>query len=161
MCPTAQAERCLSLSSLSIFLLLLRMSIVKSAKSRHQLLLSSYRYYRANKPHIIWRCCRNDYAGRVCFDAEEYNMVTGDGHVPNPDETISMEFKSNTSFGTAAPHNLPQFITYQYLGLLQCYVMKFLVILNSFPKNNQYLRFSHVTKTLAQSKAGSSSLQSR
>ncbi|CAF5010272.1 unnamed protein product, partial [Rotaria sp. Silwood1] len=35
------------------------MSIVKSSKNKDQLLLSGYRYRRANKSQIIWRCCRN------------------------------------------------------------------------------------------------------
>jgi hypothetical protein len=68
------------------------MSIVKSSKNKDQLLLDAYRYRRANKSQVIWRCCRNDCAGRVRFDGKGYVKVTDHVHAPNPEETISMEF---------------------------------------------------------------------
>ncbi|CAF1331470.1 unnamed protein product [Rotaria sp. Silwood1] len=78
------------------------MSIVKSSKNKDQLLLSGYRYRRANKSQIIWYCCRNDRAARVRFDGPGYIKVTDHVHAPNPEETISVEFKSNISFGATA-----------------------------------------------------------
>jgi hypothetical protein len=36
------------------------MSIIKSSKNKDQLLLDAYRYRRANKSQVLWRCCRND-----------------------------------------------------------------------------------------------------
>ncbi|CAF5002351.1 unnamed protein product, partial [Rotaria sp. Silwood1] len=66
---------------------------------------SGYRYRRANKSQIIWRCCRNDCAGRVRFDGTGYIKVTDHLHVPNPEETISVEFKSNISSGATISHN--------------------------------------------------------
>ncbi|CAM4862985.1 unnamed protein product [Rotaria socialis] len=39
------------------FLILLTMPIAKSSKTKDQLLLSGYRYRRANKSQIIWLCC--------------------------------------------------------------------------------------------------------
>ncbi|CAF1522446.1 unnamed protein product [Rotaria sp. Silwood1] len=84
------------------------MSIVKSSKNKDQLLLSGYRYRRANKSQIIWRCCRNDCAGRVRFDGTGYIKVTDHLHAPNPEETISMEFNSNISSGATISHDPPR-----------------------------------------------------
>ncbi|CAF1254567.1 unnamed protein product [Rotaria sp. Silwood1] len=47
-----------------------------------------YHYRRANKSQIIWRCCRNDCAGRVRFDGTGYIKVTDHLHAQNPEETI-------------------------------------------------------------------------
>ncbi|CAM4845887.1 unnamed protein product, partial [Rotaria magnacalcarata] len=52
-----------------------------------------HRYRRANKPQIIWRCCRNNCSGRVRFDGTEYIKVTDHLHAPNPEEIIAMKFK--------------------------------------------------------------------
>ncbi len=89
------------------------MSIVKSSKTKDKLLLSGYRYRRANKSEIIWRCCRNNCAGRVRFDGTEYIKVTDHVHAPNPEETISMEFKSNISSGATSSHDPPRRIIHQ------------------------------------------------
>ncbi|CAF3471643.1 unnamed protein product [Rotaria sp. Silwood1] len=91
------------------------MSIVKSSKNKDQLLLSGYHYRRANKSQIIWRCCRNDCAGRVRFDGTDYIKVTDHLHAPNPEETISVEFKSNISSGATISHDPPRRIIHQAL----------------------------------------------
>jgi hypothetical protein len=64
------------------------MSIVKSSRNKDQLLLNGYRYRRANKSQTIWRCCRNNCAGRVRFDGIGYVNVTDHLHAPNPEEFI-------------------------------------------------------------------------
>ncbi|CAF3845580.1 unnamed protein product [Rotaria sp. Silwood1] len=89
-------------SLLVFFLLSLTISIVKSSKNKNQLLLSGYRYRRADKSQIICHCCRNDCAARVRFDGPGYIKVTDYVHVQNPEETISVEFKSNISSGVTA-----------------------------------------------------------
>ncbi|CAF4977855.1 unnamed protein product [Rotaria sp. Silwood1] len=76
---------------------------------------SGYRYRRANKSQIIWRCCRNDCAGRVRFDGTGYIKVTDHLHVPNPEETISVEFKSNISSGATISHDPSRRIIHQAL----------------------------------------------
>lgn len=89
------------------------MSIVKSSKTKDQLLLSGYRYRRANKSQTIWRCCRNNCSGRVRFDGTEYIKVTDHVHAPNPEEIIAMEFKSNISSGATSSHDPPRRIIHQ------------------------------------------------
>jgi hypothetical protein len=74
----------------------------------HRLLLDGYRYRRANNSQCIWRCCSNDCAGRVRFDDANYNKVMDHIHAPNPDETISMEFKANINLGAAISHDPPR-----------------------------------------------------
>jgi hypothetical protein len=91
------------------------MSIIKSSKNKDQLLLDAYRYRRANKSQVLWRCCRNDCAGRVRFDGIEYAKVTDHVHAPNPEETISMEFRSNITSGATTSHDPPRRIIHQAL----------------------------------------------
>ncbi|CAF1427703.1 unnamed protein product, partial [Rotaria sp. Silwood1] len=74
-----------------------------------------YHYRRANKSQIIWRCCRNDCPGRVRFDGTGYIKVTDHLHAPNPEETISVEFKSNISSGAKISHDPPRRIIHQAL----------------------------------------------
>ena len=47
------------------------MSIVKSSKRHDKLLLEGYSYHRANSSKRIWRCSRNDCAGRITFCVRE------------------------------------------------------------------------------------------
>ncbi|CAM4846255.1 unnamed protein product, partial [Rotaria magnacalcarata] len=91
------------------------MSIVKSSKNKDQLLLDGYRYRRANKCLVVWRCCKNNCAGRVRFDGAEYIKVTEHFHAPNPEEIISMEFKSNITSGATTSHDPPRRIIHQAL----------------------------------------------
>ncbi len=72
------------------------MSIVKSSKGHDKVLLEGYYYRRVNKSQRTWRCSRNDCAGRITFDDGEYNKITEHVHAPNPEETISAEFKSKS-----------------------------------------------------------------
>jgi len=83
------------------------MSTVKSAKGKDQLLLDGYRYRHVNNSQCIWRYCRNDCAGHVLFDDGKYNKITDYIHTPNPDETISMEFKADINLGAAISHGSP------------------------------------------------------
>ena len=84
------------------------MSIVRSSKDKDQLLLDGFRYRRANKSQSIWRCCKNNCAGRVCFDGFQYVPVTDHNHSPAPEETISMQFKSNIAEDAARSHFPPR-----------------------------------------------------
>lgn len=70
------------------------MSIVKSSRNKDQLLLDGFRYRRANKSQSIWRCYKNNCAGRVRCDGLQYVNVTDHIHAPCPEELIAMEFKS-------------------------------------------------------------------
>ena len=81
------------------------MSIVKFSQNRNQLLLDGYRYRRGNKPQIIWRRCKNNCAGLLCFDGIEYVKVTDHAHTSNPKEIISMEFKSILNTGATTSHD--------------------------------------------------------
>lgn len=91
------------------------MSIVKSAKNKDQLLLDGYRYRRANQSQVIWRCCRNNCAGRVRLDGLEYLKTTEHNHAPNPEETISAEFKSTISNNAKTSHDPPRRIIHEAL----------------------------------------------
>ncbi|CAF1234995.1 unnamed protein product [Rotaria sp. Silwood1] len=91
------------------------MSIVKSSKGHDKLLLEGYSYRRANKSQRIWRCSRNDCAGRVAFDGDQYNKITEHVHAPNPEATISAEFKSKTTTSATTSHDPPRRITYETL----------------------------------------------
>jgi len=82
------------------------MSIVKSSKTKDQILHNGYLYRRAKKSQIIWRCCRNKWSGRVRFDGTEYIKVTDHVHAP-------MEFKSNISSGATSSHDPPRRIIHQ------------------------------------------------
>ena len=84
------------------------MSVVKSSKNKDQLLLNGYRYHRVNKSQVIWRCCKNNCAGRVRFNIIEYVKVTDHVHAPNPEEIISMEFRSIINTGATTSHGSPQ-----------------------------------------------------
>ena len=64
-----------------------------------------YHYRRANKSQVIWRCCENNWAGRIHFDGIEYVKVTNHAHAPNPEEIIPMEFKSIISTGATISHD--------------------------------------------------------
>lgn len=70
------------------------MSIVKSSKNKDHLLLDGFRYRSANKSQSIWRCNKNNCAGRVRFDGSQYLTVTDHVHAPCPEESIAIEFKS-------------------------------------------------------------------
>ncbi|CAF3138310.1 unnamed protein product [Rotaria socialis] len=91
------------------------MSIVKSSKGYDKLLLEGYSYRRANKSQRIWRCSRNDCAGRVTFDGDQYNRITEDVHAPNPEATISAEFKSKITTSATTSHDPPRRIIYEVL----------------------------------------------
>ncbi len=104
-----------SLLLLSFFYYYCIMSIVKSSKNQDQLLLDGYRYRRANKSKTIWRCCRNNCAGRVRFDGIGYVSVTDHLHAPNPEETISIEFKSDITSSATTSHDPPRRIIHQAL----------------------------------------------
>ena len=83
------------------------MLIVKSSKNKDQLLFDGYRYHRANKSQVIWGCCTYNYVGCLCFDGIEYVKVTDHVHAPNPEEFISMEFKSIINTGATLSHDPP------------------------------------------------------
>ena len=70
------------------------MSIIKSSRNKDQLLLDGFCYRRANNSQLIWRCYRNNCAGRVRFDGTQYNNVTDHNHAPNPDQLIAAEYRS-------------------------------------------------------------------
>ncbi|CAF2940522.1 unnamed protein product [Rotaria sp. Silwood2] len=74
-----------------------------------------YFYRRANKSQIIWCCCRNICTARIRFDGTGYIKVTDHVHASNPEETISVEFKSNINSGATASHDPPQRIIHQAL----------------------------------------------
>ena len=59
-------------------------------KNKDQLLLDGYRYRHANKSQVIWRCCKNNYAGLLRFNGIEYVKVTDHAHAPNSGEIISI-----------------------------------------------------------------------
>ncbi|CAF1483628.1 unnamed protein product, partial [Rotaria sordida] len=91
------------------------MSIVKSSKGHDKLLLEGYSYRRANKSQIIWRCSRNDCAGRITFNDGQYNKITEHVHAPNPEETISAEFKSKITTSATTSHDPPRRIIHEAL----------------------------------------------
>ena len=91
------------------------MSIVKSFKGKDKLLLNGYSYRRANKSQNIWRCSRNDCAGRVMFDGNEFNTETEHVHTPNPEENILAEFKSKICANAAVSHDPPRRIIHETL----------------------------------------------
>ena len=57
------------------------MSTIRSSKDKDQLLLDGFRFRRANKSQSIWRCCKNNCAGRVRFDGFQYVPVAGHNHI--------------------------------------------------------------------------------
>jgi hypothetical protein len=73
------------------------MSIIESSKGKDQLLVNGFRYRRANKSQITWRCVHGNCAGRVTFDNMECIILTDHNHVPNPDGLISIEFKAKVN----------------------------------------------------------------
>ena len=85
------------------------MLIVKSSrkKNKDQFLFDRCRCRRANKFQVIWGCCKYNCAGCLCFDGIEYVKVTDHVHAPNPEEFVSMEFKSIINTGTTLSHNSP------------------------------------------------------
>ncbi len=91
------------------------MSIVKSSRGKDKLLLEGYSYRRANNSQNIWRCSRNNCAGRVKSDGGEYITITEHGHTPNPDENISTEFKSQICTKAAICHDPPRRIIHETL----------------------------------------------
>ena len=91
------------------------MSIVKSSKGKDKLLLEGYSYRRANKSETIWRCSKNDCAGRVSYDGCQYNKITEHVHPSNPEETLSSEFKSKISTHAANSHDPPRRIIHEAL----------------------------------------------
>ena len=91
------------------------MSIIKSSKNQDQLLLDGYCYRRAKTSETIWRCGRNNCADSVCFDDMKYVTVTNHNHAPNPDQTISNEFKSKISKNAAISHYPPRRIIHEVL----------------------------------------------
>ena len=60
------------------------MSIIRSSKDKDQLLLDGFHCRRANKSQSIWRCCKNNCAGRVRFDGFQYvpNEIKLFSHIP-------------------------------------------------------------------------------
>ena len=68
------------------------MSVVKSSRNKNQLLLDGYRFRRANKSQVIWRCCKNDCAGRLHLDEIECVKVTDHVNTSNSEEIISGKF---------------------------------------------------------------------
>ncbi len=84
------------------------MSILKSSKGHDKLLLEGYSYRRANKSQRIWRCLKNNCAGRVTFDGDQYNTITEHVHAPNREETISAEFKSKITISATTSHDPPR-----------------------------------------------------
>ena len=91
------------------------MSVVKSSKGHDKLLLEGYSYRRANKSQRIWRCWRNDCSGRITFDGDQYNKITEHVHAPNPEETISAEFKSKITTSATTSHDPPRRIIHEAL----------------------------------------------
>ena len=91
------------------------MSLVESSENKDQLLLDEYRYRCANKPKVIWRCCKNNCAGRLRFDGIEYFKVTDHVHASNPEEIILMEFKSIINTGETTSHDPPRRIIHEAL----------------------------------------------
>jgi len=51
------------------------MSFVKSSKNKDQLLLDGFCYRQAKNSQIIWRCYKNNCAGRVRLDDTKYFTV--------------------------------------------------------------------------------------
>ncbi|CAF4491985.1 unnamed protein product, partial [Rotaria sp. Silwood2] len=86
-----------------------------SSKNKDQLLLDGFRYRRANKSKTIWRYCKNSCAGRVCFNGATYDKVTDHNHASNPEEIISMEFKSNIIKSATTSHDPPRRIIHEAL----------------------------------------------
>ena len=83
--------------------------------NKDQLLLDGYRYRCANKSQVIWRYCKNNCADRVRFDGVEYVKVMDDVHSPNPEEFISMKFKSIMNTGATTSHDSPRRIIHEAL----------------------------------------------
>jgi hypothetical protein len=88
---------------------------VKSSRGKDKLLLEGYSYRRANNSQNIWRCSRNNCAGRVKSDGSEYITITEHVHTPNPDENISTEFKSQICTKAAICHDPPRRIIHEAL----------------------------------------------
>ena len=61
-----------------------------------------------NKSQVIWRCCKNNCADRVHFGSIEYIKATDHVHAPNPEEIISIAFKSIINIGARTPHGSPR-----------------------------------------------------
>jgi hypothetical protein len=91
------------------------MSILKSSKGHDKLLLEGYSYRRANKSQRICRCSKNNCAGRVTFDGDQYNTITEHVHAPNPEEIISAEFKSKITTCATTSHDPPRRIIHEVL----------------------------------------------
>ncbi|CAF4653473.1 unnamed protein product, partial [Didymodactylos carnosus] len=67
-----------------------------------------FRYRRANKSQVTWRCVKNNCSGRVTFDGTQYIKLTDHSHALNPDEIIAAEFKSKISERAITLHDPPR-----------------------------------------------------
>ncbi|CAF2617287.1 unnamed protein product [Rotaria sp. Silwood2] len=56
----------------------------------------------------MWRCYKNNCAGRVCFDGTQYVKVTDHIHAPTPEEIISIQFKSKIADIAVTSHYPPR-----------------------------------------------------
>ena len=74
------------------------MSIVKSSKDKDQLVMDIV-IVAPNKSQVIWRCCKNNCVCCLRFDGIEYVKVIDHVHAPNPEEFVSIEFKSIINTG--------------------------------------------------------------
>ena len=91
------------------------MSIVKSSKGKDRLLFEGFRYRRANKSRVTWRCVLNRCAGRLNFNNNTYVMLTDHSHAPNPDALISIELKSKVSENAVISNDAPRKIIHEVL----------------------------------------------
>ncbi|CAF1391313.1 unnamed protein product [Adineta ricciae] len=96
------------------------MSIIQSSKKKDQLLFDGFRYRRANKSQVTWRCVRNSCAGRLTVDNKEnhmqYNILTDHNHAPNPDELISKQFKTKIEERAEISNEAPRKIIHEALS---------------------------------------------
>ncbi|CAF1001416.1 unnamed protein product [Didymodactylos carnosus] len=84
-----------------------RMEIAIPTIDKDQL-LDGFRYRRANKSQVTWRCVKNNCSGRVTFDGTQYIKLTDHSHAPNPDEIIAAEFNSKISERAITSHDPPR-----------------------------------------------------
>ena len=84
------------------------MSVVKSSKGKDQLLFEGFRFRRANKSQVTWRCVLNCCAGCLNFNSNTYVILTDHSHAPNPDALISIELESKVSENAVISNDAPR-----------------------------------------------------
>lgn len=95
------------------------MSIVKSSKGKDQLLFEGFRYRRANKRQVTWRCVRNSCSGCITLRNDKYLILTDQIHAQNPEELVSIERKAKINENASTSNAPPRKIIHEALLSIQ------------------------------------------